>query len=297
MVRPIKEGLDYFPLDVDIDQDDKIVLIEATHGLEGFGVVIKLLMKIYDNSYFYQWGEKEQLLFSRKVNVDINKVNVILNDCLKWGLFSTDLYEKYEVLTSKGIQRRYLEASSRRKKVFIHEKYLLLSQSEVNVYKNLVIERINQDSPQVNDSKSTQRKVKQSKGKESKAVKNENTTAIVVIDKYLQLKGQMHPSPKDQQAAELIEKEGVPPEQAESALVQCFEDFEANKRHQNEKINSLKYCVGYILDRYYEDKDGENNDNRLHGRRNSYAKGHSKGKSYEQVLREAELGKQAATGR
>ena len=29
MARPIKEGLEYFPLDCDIDQDDKIALIEA----------------------------------------------------------------------------------------------------------------------------------------------------------------------------------------------------------------------------------------------------------------------------
>ena len=45
MARPQKKGLDYFPLDVDIDQDDKIALIEAKHGAIGFAVIIKLLMK------------------------------------------------------------------------------------------------------------------------------------------------------------------------------------------------------------------------------------------------------------
>ncbi|MEN2765805.1 Lin1244/Lin1753 domain-containing protein [Ornithinibacillus xuwenensis] len=164
MVRPIKEGLDYFPLDVDIDQDDKIALIEANHGLEGFGVVIKILMKIYDNSYFYQWGEKEQLLFSRRVNVNINQVNVIINDCIKWGLFSELLYEKQQILSSKGIQKRYLEASSRRKKVEINANYLLLDKKEVNAYKNLVIVNINS----IDDDISTQSKVEESKGKESK---------------------------------------------------------------------------------------------------------------------------------
>src|SRR5690606_32823125 len=143
MARPIKEGLDYFPLDVDIDQDDKIALIEANHGLEGFGVVIKILMKIYDNSYFYQWGEKEQLLFSRRANVNINRVNDIINDCLKWGLFSEYLYTNHKILSSKGIQKRYLEASSRRKRVEISTNYLLLDDKEVNAYKNLVIVNIN----------------------------------------------------------------------------------------------------------------------------------------------------------
>ena len=79
MARPIKEGLEYFPLDCDIDQDDKITLIEAQHGLIGFGIAIKLLMKIYNNSYFYEWTEKEQLLFSKRVNVNINEVNVVIN--------------------------------------------------------------------------------------------------------------------------------------------------------------------------------------------------------------------------
>lgn len=159
MARPIKEGLDYFPLDVDIDQDDKIALIEASHGLEGFGIVIKLLMKIYDNSYFYKWGEKEQLLFSRRVNVNINKVNEVINDCIKWELFSSILFEQYKVLTSKGIQKRYLEAAARRKEVKFYSEYMLLNGSEVKEYKNLVTVNINS----VNDNISTQ-----SKGKESK---------------------------------------------------------------------------------------------------------------------------------
>ncbi|WP_196493801.1 Lin1244/Lin1753 domain-containing protein [Ornithinibacillus caprae] len=196
MVRPIKEGLDYFPLDVDIDQDDKIALIEANHGLEGFGVVIKILMKIYDNSYFYQWGEKEQLLFSRRVNVNINKVNDIINDCLKWGLFSESLYQKHQILSSKGIQKRYLEASSRRKRVEISENYLLMDKKEVNSYKNLVIVNINS----INDNISTQRKVEERKVKESKEKVEEieppATTSDAIVF-YQQNIGMIKPSISD----------------------------------------------------------------------------------------------------
>ena len=87
MARPIKEGLDYFPLNVDIDQDDKIAIVEAEHGMIGFGIIIKILMKIYSESYYYEWTEKQQILFSRRVNVDINEVNEVINSCVKWGLF------------------------------------------------------------------------------------------------------------------------------------------------------------------------------------------------------------------
>lgn len=143
MARPQKNGLDYFPLDVDIDQDDKIALIESQYGIEGFGIVIKLLMKIYKTSYFYEWTEREQLLFSKRVNVDINRVNVIINDCIKWGLFSNDVFISYKILTSKGIQKRYLEAVGRRQKVEMYKEYLLLDNEIINVYKNLVIVNIN----------------------------------------------------------------------------------------------------------------------------------------------------------
>jgi hypothetical protein len=171
VARPQKDGLDYFPLDVDMDQDDKVALIEAQHGIVGFAVVIKLLMKIYKNGYFYEWTEKEQLLFSKRINVDINGVNVIINDCIKWGLFDGNMLESYKILTSKGVQKRFLEAASRRQKAEISKKYLLLDDEQVNVYKNLIIVDINGNSKEVNDNINPQSKVKESKVKESKEEK------------------------------------------------------------------------------------------------------------------------------
>lgn len=168
MARPQKTGLEYFPLDVDMDQDDKVALIEAQHGLIGFGIVIKLLMKIYKNGYFYEWTEKEQLLFSKKINVDINEVNVIINDCIKWELFHKDMLENNKILTSRGVQKRFLKATDRRQKVEIDRKYLLLSQEDVNEYKNLVIVNINTFQEPVNDDINPQSKVKESKVKKSK---------------------------------------------------------------------------------------------------------------------------------
>ncbi|MFL0198315.1 DUF4373 domain-containing protein [Clostridium sp. WILCCON 0269] len=174
MARPQKEGLEYFPLDVDMDQDDKIALIEAQHGLVGFGVVIKLLMKIYKYGYFYEWTEKQQLLFSKRINVDINSINVIINDCVKWELFDKNAFESYKVLTSRGIQKRYLEAVGRRQKVKIYKEYLLLDNETINVHKNLVIVNINPNSEAVYEDINPQSKVKESKVKKSKEEREES---------------------------------------------------------------------------------------------------------------------------
>lgn len=177
MARPQKEGLDYFPLDVDIDQDDKIALIESQYGIEGFAVIIKLMMKIYKTSYFYEWTEREQLLFSKRVNVDINRVNVIINDCVKWELFDETMLKDYQILTSKGIQRRYLEAVGRRQKVEMFKEYLLLDEKIINVYKNLVIVNINPVN--VDNMTTLIPKVKESKVKESKVEeRKENTPSL-----------------------------------------------------------------------------------------------------------------------
>lgn len=173
MARPLKEGLEYFPLDCDIDQDDKITLIEAQHGLIGFGIAIKLLMKIYSNSYFYEWTEKEQLLFSKRVNVDTNTVNEVINDLVKWGFFNKSLYETEKILTSSGIQKRYLTASGRRQKVKILKSHLLLDTETINTCKNLIIVDINPIPKAVNEDISTQSKVKESKVNKSKEKEKE----------------------------------------------------------------------------------------------------------------------------
>lgn len=196
MARPKKEGLEYFSLDVDMDQDDKIALIESQHGLVGFSIVIKLFMKIYGNGYYYEWGEKEQLLFSKRVNVDINTLSTIINDCIKWEIFDNNLFEKYEILTSKGIQKRFLLAVGRRQKVEINEKYLLLSLEDISVYKNLVIVNNNTYSEGVNVDIGTQREIEreieiESKEKEVITLPQDNKSndkAIELCDYYSKLK-------------------------------------------------------------------------------------------------------------
>ena len=59
-------GLAYFPLDVHLDS--KFELIEAEFGLKGFGIVVKLLQKIYGGEgYYLEWTNEVGLLFSRHV--------------------------------------------------------------------------------------------------------------------------------------------------------------------------------------------------------------------------------------
>lgn len=167
MARPTKQGIDYFPLDVVLD--DKFAIIEAEHGLEGFAIVIKLLQKIYSEGYFYKWEEMQLILFSKSISVDRNTVANVVNDCIKWKIFDEGLYSKYKILTSKGIQTRYIQAVYKRVGVEMIEEYLLIDVSDrKNVSCISVSDIRNKEVSEVSDTESTQSKVNKSKVNKSK---------------------------------------------------------------------------------------------------------------------------------
>ncbi len=178
MARPQKKGLDYFALDVNMN--DEVKLIEAEHGIAGFAVLIKLFQKIYSEGYFYQWSEKNQLLFSSRISVDKNKVEKVVDDCIKWGIFDEKLYKKYKILTSRRIQDHYIAAVYRRVKIEMVEEYLLI---DISNNRKIILTRVSDDrnsdayididsrnshTSMVSDIQSTQSKVKKSKVNESK---------------------------------------------------------------------------------------------------------------------------------
>ena len=137
MARPLKSGVDYFPLDVTMN--DKVRLIEAEFGVIGFGILIKLYQKIYkDRGYYCEWNQEVALLFANDCKVGVNVVSEVLSALFRRGIFDRDIFEKYGVLTSEGIQRRYLEMVKRRQDSKIDDRYALVEhiQSEINVNNN-----------------------------------------------------------------------------------------------------------------------------------------------------------------
>ena len=130
-----KSGIDYFPLDVTLNA--KFELIEAEFGLTGFGVVVHLLQEIYGKSgYYIEWTEEVALLFARKVGLGGSVVSEIIEASIRRGMFDKEKYDKYHVLTSKGIQERYFEAVSRRKTLEVDYNILLVDVAQIlpNVY-------------------------------------------------------------------------------------------------------------------------------------------------------------------
>ncbi|MEG1782266.1 MAG: DUF4373 domain-containing protein [Oscillospiraceae bacterium] len=162
----MRSGLDYFALDV--VGDTKIQLIEAEFGLMGFGVVVKLFQMIYGGGgYFAPWDEEVSLLFARKSGLEPKEISRVFSAVIKREIFSKSMYEKYGILTSRGVQKRYFEAVKRRKEVEVIREYLLVPIQDLS--KNVHIIGENVDIEGENSYISKQSKVKESKGKESKA--------------------------------------------------------------------------------------------------------------------------------
>lgn len=181
MPRPIKEGLDYFPLDVDLD--DKIYMVECELGLAGFALLIKLFIKIYKNGYYINWNEKIAKIFARQNNIEINVVDKLLDVCINEEVIDKALYKKYNILTSRGIQKRYLEAVKRRKEISLIKEYMLVKIVDKSI--NVNINWINVNNNSINDddnkqSKVEKRRVEKSKEKRSiKEVQNQPSKLLI----------------------------------------------------------------------------------------------------------------------
>lgn len=128
MARPNDPGCEYFPLDVDHASDDKFTAIEVEHGLLGYAVVMRLYAGIYRVGYCYRWSLAEQKLFSHRIRADLDLVQRVVETALNAGIFDRKMLEREGVLTSSGIQRRYVAIKKRKASQLIKAKYDLISE-------------------------------------------------------------------------------------------------------------------------------------------------------------------------
>lgn len=167
MARPTAKGVEYFPLNVNFINDLKVRKLLLSCGAEAIAVLIYLLSTIYkDEGYYVEIHEDEIDLIALDVNVTPEFVLEVINKACEVRFFDVNLYENFNILTSKGIQERYLKITERRKNSVVITQFNL-----INVYNNSI--NVNNNSVNVNNNlvnvyKSTQSKVKESKEKKSK---------------------------------------------------------------------------------------------------------------------------------
>lgn len=201
--RPTKAGLDYFELDCHMEE--KVRLIQAEFGLKGFAVLVKLYQKIYGGfGYYCEWTTDSLLLFMSENGLPSDNKNLIADivaACIRRNIFSEQLFNDFNILTSEGVQKRYLNATSKREKIELKKEYLLIAVPENN--KKVVINSIFDGRNSINGGRNTQSKGKESREEERKLeeTKLDNTPPISPLqgtkDEPKTKRGQKTKEPKE----------------------------------------------------------------------------------------------------
>jgi len=162
MARSKQIGLTYFPFDVDFFENEKIEALSGEFGIKGELAVIKLFCAIYKNGYYLEWNDLQKMkLLKRLPGVSSSLLDQIIKKLVKWELLNQDIFTQHSVMTSKNIQKQFINSTKRRKDNSINEYDL------INVYINDTSTNINVDinttSSGQSVNKSTQSKVKESK--------------------------------------------------------------------------------------------------------------------------------------
>lgn len=164
MARPKKQGIDYFPLDVNFFSDVKIRKIARACGSQSTSILICLLCNIYkDNGYYILWDEDLPFVIADSVGVPEGAVKEVILKAIQVDFFDKDIYEKHKVLTSHGIQSRFKSAVYKREEIeYVVEYFVSDIQNSISDGKN-----------RVSDIQSTQSKVKVNRKKNK-----ENSTKV-----------------------------------------------------------------------------------------------------------------------
>lgn len=177
MARPHKKGLDYFPMDVDYFEDDKIIALTMKFGPLGVMIYQWLLCKTYKDGYYYEFATLDGLTMSIIRSIgnrwirDPKIVEQVILYCAEMNLIDAGLVRQ-NVITSASIQRRYLTATERRQSSYSGKYWLVDKNGEplesvpakmVNVSNNGV--NVYNNSINVSDKYTKKSKVKKSKVK------------------------------------------------------------------------------------------------------------------------------------
>lgn len=126
MPRKAKIGLEAFPFDTDLFSDIKVRKLIKYQSAKAVVVYTYLLCIIYRDGYYVKWDRELPFIISEVLGFDEAFVGEAIECMVRLGLFNESIYREKQVLTSRGIQQRYLRELSRLRRTGDVSEYSLL---------------------------------------------------------------------------------------------------------------------------------------------------------------------------
>lgn len=131
-----KAGFDYISEETDHFQDLKIKKLKRRYKGNGYAVWKYINSQIFrDKGYFVTFDEECILDVAEYWGLDEVEVIEIVTYCLQINLYSGAIFDKFNILTSAGIQRRFLKWSdlAKRKNAKVPEKHRCEDDGEIKL--------------------------------------------------------------------------------------------------------------------------------------------------------------------
>jgi hypothetical protein len=146
MARPKKRGLDYIPFDSDFFDDEKIKRLKRRFKETGSGhaaiarlAYIKTLTLIAKgNGYYVEFNDDFIWDIADEMVCEFEVAKNAIDGCLEVNLFDRVIFDEHTILTSRGIQERYLAVKSKTKATAEIESRFCAHETLVNSEKTLV---------------------------------------------------------------------------------------------------------------------------------------------------------------
>lgn len=234
MARPKKIGLDYFPVDVNFN--DQIQALESVHHNDG----LVWLLKFWQAAYKTEYGEVVTSglfgdILANNSRVTTEKQNKIIEDCLQLGLL---IKIKDGIYSSNGVKKRIGHVSKEREYALNSRKTELLGEQSPNNPQTIPKQR-----GKVKERKVKERKVNKEEAQPDKPVDPRYGIFIKLFDQSWKnnREGNYAYQQKDfgQLKILLAKDKTITSEQFEKALKNCLDDSFQSKNF------SLCYAVAH----------------------------------------------------
>jgi len=178
MGRKKRSGLDYYPTDTNKFSDRKIRRLNNKYLGIGYLVYDFICCEVYrDEGYYLKFDRDYYFDVADVLKLEEEQVRAIIEYCVEVDLFDKTQFDK-GIITSRGIQHRWIDASksAKRSNIEINPKLLVpesstnTSESSEDVSVNTEETPITSEEKPISSEESAQKEVKESKKKKGKNI-------------------------------------------------------------------------------------------------------------------------------